>query len=418
MSIKLSNPYLERDAIRAPNFFNGRLLSAEDLAAERAALRRRLEQLGHCHGEGIAYGLEVRGAIGGSTTTEPVVSVSAGLAINRLGQAIELNQSVDVSLLQPTPTVGTTTTNQAGAFGNCSPLLTGSAYVAGEGIYLLTVAPVEGREGRAPASGLGNLTVCCGDKSLVFGVQFRLLRVSALDSLLSDGNRLRNAVAYRCFGAPELSFATNPFADPTSYGLVDSLRPAQLGDSEVPLAMIHWTSTGGTRFVDAWCVRRQLHPRPGVERPALAPAERRRAEGEARFMQFREHASALAGSGAYDLAASSVFRFLPAAGILPLSGVGASLGFDRLKFFADQTWSGPAVIEGTQLSALLERSFHYPPIDLQSHELIWTYLVRENLQAAASGTPAYFVFSSGQLPYLGDARLDIARANFSNVTLT
>jgi hypothetical protein len=418
MSIKLSNPYLERDAIRAPNFFNGRLLSAEDLAAERAAVRRRLEQLGRCHGDGIAYGLEVRGAIGGSTTTEPVVSVSAGLAVNRLGQAIELNQSVDVSLLQPTPTEAGSATNQAGAFSNCSPLLSGSAYVAGEGIYLLTVAPVEGREGRAPASGLGNLTVCCGDKSLVFGVKFRLLRVSALDGLLSDGNRLRNAVAYRCFGSPELAFATNPFADQGSYGLVDSLRPAQLSDGEVPLAMIHWTSTGGTRFVDGWCVRRRLLPAPIVERTAMVAGDRRRAEGEARLMQFQDQVSALAGAGAYDVGASSVFRFLPAAGILPLSGIGASLGFDRLKFFADQTWSGPAVIEGTQLSALVERSFHFPPIDLQSHELIWTYLVRENLQAAASGTPAYFVFSSGHLPYLGDARADIARANFSNVTLT
>ena len=29
MSIKLANQYLEKDAIRAPNFFNGRLLSAQ-----------------------------------------------------------------------------------------------------------------------------------------------------------------------------------------------------------------------------------------------------------------------------------------------------------------------------------------------------------------------------------------------------
>lgn len=418
MSIKLSNPYLERDAIRAPNFFNGRLLSAEDLTADRAAIRRRLEQLGHAAGEGIAYGFEVRGAIGGSSTTEPVVNVSAGLAINRLGQVIELNQAVDVSLLQPTPTSATPAASQAGAFGNCSPLLTGSAYVAGEGIYLLMVAPSEGREGRAPASGLGNMTVCCGDKSLVFGVQFRLLRVTALDALLTDPARLRNAVAYRCFGSPDIAFATNPFGEQSSFGLIDSLRPARLLEGEVPLAMIHWTSTGGTRFVDQWCVRRRLHAHPVVERAATVVAERGRPEGEARFLQFQDHASALASIGAYQLTASSVFRFLPAAGILPLSGLGSSVGFDRLKFFADQTWSGPAVIEGSQLSTLLERSFQFPPIDLQSDELIWIYLVRENLQAAARGTPAYFVFTSGHLPYMGDARFDIARANFSNVTLT
>jgi hypothetical protein len=418
MSIKLSNPYLERDAIRAPNFFNGRLLSAEDLDAERSAVRRRLAQLGHAAGEGIAYGLEVRGAIGGSTTTEPFVSVSAGLAINRLGQAIELNQSVDVSLLQPTTAPTTPVASQAGAFGNCSPVIANSAYVAGEGVYLLTIAPVEGREGRAPASGLGNLTVCCGDKSLVFGVQFRLIRATALDAALSDASRLRNAVAYRCFGAPDLAFATNPFAEQSRYGLIDSLRPAQLGEAELPLAMIHWTSTGGTRFVDNWCVRRGLHAKPVGELGATVTSARRRAEGEEMFLQFQEHARSLAGMGAYGITASSAFRFLPAAGILPLSGLGASVGFDRLKFFADQTWSGPAVIEGAQLDALLQRSFQFPPIDLQSHELIWTYLVRENLQAATTGTPAYFVFTSGHLPYLGDARLDIARANFSNVTLT
>jgi hypothetical protein len=279
------------------------------------------------------------------------------------------------------------------------------------------VSPAEGREGRAPASGLGNLTVCCGDKSIVTGVQFRLIRATALEALLSDSNHLRNAVAYRCFGSPDLSYAANPFTAPDGYGFVDALRPTQLADSEVPLAMLHWSASGGTRFIDNWSVRRGLPARSAASSISLVASERRRAEGEAMFLQFQEHARDLASAGSFGVTASSVFRFLPAAGILPLSGLGTSLGFDRLVFFSDQTSAGPAVIEGAQISALLARSFGFPPIDLQSHELIWIYLVRENLQAASTGTAPYFVFTSGHMPYLGDARFDLARASFSNVAL-
>jgi hypothetical protein len=416
MSIQLSNPYLERDAIRSPNFFNGRLLSAEDMSAERSAMRRSLEQLGRAAGDGIAHGLYVQGEIGGPSVAEPVVSVSAGLAVNRVGQAMELNQSVNVSLLQPP---GSTAPNGGGAsrqFHNCARLAV-SAYVAGEGLYLLTLRPVEGREGRAPASGLGNLTVCCGDKSVVAGVEFRLVRVTALDGLLSDSAHLRNAVAYRCFGEPDGAIATNPFAAPARYGLVDSLRPAQLADSEVPLAILHWTSAEGTRFIDNWAVRRQLHARPSLERPPIVGSARRRAEGEAMFLQFQEHVNALASTGTYNIRASSVFRFLPAAGVLPVSGLGSSVGFDRLLFFSDQTCAGPAVVEGAQVAALLDRALGFPPIDLQSQELIWVYLVRENLQAIATSTAPYFIFANGNLPYLGNARFDLARADFSNVSL-
>ena len=53
MSIELLQPLLE-DGIRNVNFFNGRLLSAEDMRAEQVASRLQHQLLGQAIGEGIA----------------------------------------------------------------------------------------------------------------------------------------------------------------------------------------------------------------------------------------------------------------------------------------------------------------------------------------------------------------------------
>jgi hypothetical protein len=423
MSISLSNPYLEKDAIRAPNFFNGRLLSAEDLSAERAAMRRMLAQLGRATGDGIAYGLEVTGAIGGNTVTDPVVTVSAGLAINREGDTIELSQAVDVSLRQPS-SAGTASTAQPagnnGAFGPCGALST-SAYAAGKGVYLLTIAPTEGREGRAPVSGLGSLNACCGDKSIVEGVEFRLIRIDELAALLNDSSHLQNAVAYQCFAAPDDNFAADPFGAPQpGYGLIDGLRAALLlGDAEVPLATIHWTDVGGTRFVDNWSVRRRVARPASSGQLSRVMSDRRLSEGEAMLRQFEAHLRVLAADpAARSKPATATFGFLPAAGLVPISGVDGSTGFDYPSFFAGLTIRGPFTLEGARVEFLLGLATALRPIDLSNRELIWLYRVRENIKfgGGSPGQP-YLLFASGQLPYVAESRYDVAHWGGANYEL-
>src|SRR6266540_868481 len=100
MAVALDTPYLD-DGIRSTNFFNGRLLSGEDLTQERLARQALLAQLGRAAGDGVAYGLWVTSHVGGSTGGAPAVTVGRGLAVNRLGQALELARDLDVSLVAP-----------------------------------------------------------------------------------------------------------------------------------------------------------------------------------------------------------------------------------------------------------------------------------------------------------------------------
>ena len=56
----LSTPFLDSDlCVRSVHFFNGRLLTAEDMKKEQDAEAARLQRLGHVLGEGVAQGLSV-----------------------------------------------------------------------------------------------------------------------------------------------------------------------------------------------------------------------------------------------------------------------------------------------------------------------------------------------------------------------
>jgi len=423
MSIKLSTAYLEKNGIRAPNYFNGRLLSAEDMTAEQAALRQTLAQLGRATGDGIAYGLLVTGPIGGDTVQNPMVTVGAGLAISRNGTVVELMQSVDVSLRQP-DAPGSPAPKSAGGFAACTALPT-SAFPdsSGKGVYLLTIRSAEGREGRAPASGLGNIKACCDDKSIVEGVTFRLILLQIPSENLDD-LKLRNRLAHDCFGSadPALAgFAANPFgAPPAGYGLVDKLRDGRLDDDEVPLALIFWSDTGGTRFIDLWSVRRRVIRPASPNRWLQGLGDRRAAEKEAMFYQFQEQAETWATPSPEVIRALDYFDYLPPAGVLPIGGSPARDGFVDSTFFNGLTTrSKPLYIEGSRLAAILAMSLYFPPIKLDEGLLIWTYVVRENQQltgGTASAAPI-LVFTTGHMPNFGDPRFDVSRWKYANYYL-
>ena len=185
-----------------------------------------------------------------------MLSVDAGLAINRQGQTLMLRARTEVALVRTS-----TSSGASSIFSECLPLQTG-AYVAGAGVYLLTIAPAQSFEGRAVTSAINPATTTCNTDTLISAVQFRLIQIdSALTPAeLQDQNHLRNIVAYKCFGVTDqVAFVKNVFGGQwKKYGLVDNLRPPQLTDCEVPLAILYWTDPDGVKFVDNWSVRRRL----------------------------------------------------------------------------------------------------------------------------------------------------------------
>jgi len=301
--------------LRYVNFFNGRLLTGGDLSAEQAANRACSRHLGLAVGAGVAYGLEVS-ISPGSLTTDALVDVAAGLAVNRDGQTLRVESKQTVALVRPPDQLST-----AGCvFADCQPLAAGTT-LSSAGFYLLTIAPASARDGLAPASGLGNGIADCNSRYLVDGVQFRLLPLNVTQS--DNPNLERNSVAYQCFGLPALgpgdfldeAFGTGPLL---VYGVEALVPSGRLTEQDVPLALVEWT-TNGLGFVDQWSVRRRLTRPDASGHWGYFAGDRRVSEGEAMFLQFQEQFATLetGTSPPQGLTADSRFQFLPPAGVLP-----------------------------------------------------------------------------------------------------
>ena len=339
-------------------FFNGRLLTALDLQKMQEANRLQHHQLGQAIGAGVVYGLEVSLTDDGSGGDPPIVSVNAGLAVNRFGHALTLPAKTSVMLTDADEAAP----QDAGLFQMCIPPKGGTA-PTGEGIYVLTVKLASGFREWVPKRGFGEdgQVDGCGRRYTVEGVQFHLEELS-LDSItgldqdtgddiaalmeeiddlrfmpdaLSQAQRraklskLRNWLAHVCLGTEEVAgFRKDPFARTSgqspyvTYGAADALRAeGQLTDCDVPLALLYWT-TSRVHFVDNWAVRRKATPPLRSTIWPLSVGERRLTEAEAAFLQFQDHLASLQSSlSQTDLAAVDVadyFRYLPPAGFLPL----------------------------------------------------------------------------------------------------
>jgi hypothetical protein len=412
MATDLFTPILN-DRTRSVRFFNGRLLSGEAMTDEQSGLRAARELLAQAVGDGVVQGLEVREAAGSSTVQSPVVTVSAGVAINRRGQILLLAADTQVGLVRPAHPAAAPTT----IFQSCAPPTQG-AYVADSGVYLLTVCSLGAPNGLAPVSGLGGGAAGCNAKYIVDAVQFRLLELPVDKAILSDP-RLRNLVAYQCFGIDHLSdFATDPFgASGEPRTLLDQIRNTQqLTDCDVPLAVISWTAAGGIQFLDLWSVRRRVAKRTAAA-PSQALSDVRRATSEAMVQQFQEQVIALSRSGVSlaTVAATDWFAHLPPIGILPTPG-GPVSGFLYSTFFNGIKVRGPAFIEGARFDELYREAMRYPPIRVADPELVRMYVLRENRQSVDHGTATttpVLVFVNGHVPDRSDPHYDLAYWNYA-----
>ena len=438
VDVQLDTSYLA-GGIASVNFFNGRVLTADDLRDEQAAEAGRHRRLGRVAGEGVLTGLRV--APGPDAIS---VTVTGGLAVTLEGDVLELpTDQIRVPLAGPAAAPAA----QAGAtFAPC-PAGNGGGILAGPGAYLLVLSPASQGSGQAPLVSIGSVGVAqdCGPRYTVQGVCFRLAAVDVLGLAQQGGmdaddlavlgaapgdeqrNRLRNVLAHLFLGTvPSRAFFVDPFrvgtaAGPPGRGPVDELRDAgKLVGSDVPIALLTWTQNG-LDILDVWAVRR----RP-VAGGAIMPAwraltgPRRAAEGEAAFLQFQDQLARMTGPEApqqdlADVRAVDYFRYLPAVGLVPTistTGDGGARGFDPARFFEGMTTVPEVVMAGARLEPLLRAALAHPPIDLSTGELVFLYRVRENaeLVESAAGPPPvqpFIVFSSGNLPYQGGAAMEI-----------
>src|SRR5437588_3599468 len=161
------------DGIKDTHFFNGRVLTADDLRTMQLANQSHHAQLGRAVGDGVLYGFEVTLATNAPAGPESnaTVHVAAGLAFNLAGEAAALRKGTDVRL-----TTAVDEETPEGRFTVCEPP---AAEFTNIGFYILTVAPAEGLQGRAPMTELGVEGVAgkCASRYSVEGVKFRMFRV-------------------------------------------------------------------------------------------------------------------------------------------------------------------------------------------------------------------------------------------------
>jgi len=417
MATNLQTPILN-NRTRSVNFFNGRLLTGEDLTAEQQANRAARNVLGYAIGSGVVQGLEVTESVKFSSVQTPVLTVTKGLALNYRGAPLLLADDTDIALVRPANTSNGSTT----IFQDCVPVQSG-VYVAGAGVYLLTVGPASAPEGLAEVSGISTGAAPCNINYTADGVQFRLIQLDLTPAELSDTNHLQNLVAYKCFALADWdAVRADQFGLRSNFGIIDQLRAAsQLTECEAPLAVLYWTASAGLVFIDQWSVRRRITKRPESARWPLSVNDDADSDAEAAFLQFQAQLTMISRTVASSntVAATTFFRYLPAAGVIPAFTVAPLMqGFDYTQFFNGITYRNPVFINGARLETVLRDSLRYRPIDLNSGELIRLYLVRENRQPLPDGTPnpaqPYIVFVTGHAPYYGDAHYNVARWDYGN----
>lgn len=448
-AVSLLSPVLT-GGIQNVNFVNGRVLTAEDMTAERTANLQRQRLLANCVGDGVSYGLGVSLSTSSVSYGTQVVHVTSGAAVNRNGDVMQLPSDAEVILAASLPTAPA----NGGLFAPCQPPQT---QLTNPGIYVLTMLPASGYQDQVPVAQLNSAGVAtsCSSRYAVAGVQFRMAPVTLntsgstlqsnlvtlanqIQSQLNGGasaasvapalSQFRNGLAHVCFGTEALAgYASNPFPaalQPSpleTYGLIDTLRGASLmTDCEVPLAIMYWTLSG-VQFVDMWSVRRPVFRGDASEYWPVFSGKRRWVEGLACFLQFQQQLAdipAIIGTSQLGtVAANNFFYYLPAAGFIPMGSVNPAAGFDYIEFFSGRTYRNPLFMEGARFDSLLHSSFSYPPIDFSNQEMLWIYQARENQEAIDNGTsvaPPYLVFTNGRVPFQGEAQYDLNYFNYAN----
>lgn len=236
-------------------FFNGRLLSAEDLTREQQArdgAERRLARLIGC---GVAEGLTVASGAGS------VLHIAAGVGVTPSGAVIDIgNLDLDLSSAGRGASFS--------GFGNCAAGLAEGQPLAG--VYLLTLTPAWAAQGRA-ATLLGEVGAC-NRRTEQPAVRARLVEVQAPAGLGTAS--LRNELAVALL-SPGQGLTAVPEAARVGWWMRQRIgggaaSPGLTAD-ELPLALLQIDAKAVPLWIDTDSARRRLAPPPGEAGDALWP---------------------------------------------------------------------------------------------------------------------------------------------------
>ena len=393
-STTLGTPLVD-DAVRDVNFFNGRLLTGRDLSREQDARRLSDRRLGQAVGPGIGWGLEVTPVAG---TPAGRVTVSAGLGVSPSGQVLYLATDTAARLIPP---VAGSTTSAGGDFGPCGPL-SGAAYVAGDGLFLLTLAPATLAEGQAPVLALDSVNTRCNTDAWVEAVQLRMLRINGWENSVTastDVANLRNRIAYAFFAPAGEAAAHGAPGNEAASGLLDQMFGQGLSRCDVPLAVVYMVGDAIV-FIDAWSVRRRLAEDAAADSWSAWLGTRVQALAESRLLQFQQQVSA--PSALLAAPASPTLAWLPPAGFLPA-------GTDWSRFFGSQAPQRSVPLAPEAARGVLATALHDDPIAVGSSTLVRVYEIGDG----SGGGPLLFVRDSRNLHHAEQVWLDGTRAGLS-----
>jgi hypothetical protein len=457
MPTDLNIPITEGGLRRIP-FFNGRVLTAEDLETEQNANAVERKRLGHALGTGVVEGLFVDRVDDGSDDPPTTVTVEPGLALAPSGRVLELPSGVELSVVSEIDREATAGTK--GQFAGCSAREV--VMTSGTGPHVLFAEPASEPEGRTPRTRPGGDGSAgeCGAQHFVEGAQLRLVpldtgdpdlvpeslqtergeRLEIEDKLDGDADsrekhvsKLRNILAHVCLRTPLALTETVSLYDTIRRqargersGLVGSDGPLDVLrqrvrtpdggddlDDAVPLGLLYWS---GDRivFVDVWSVRRRVH-RPDPQRPVPATA-RRRAETEAAIFQFQDHLvdlrQRLGFSERVRLSAENGFLYLPPFGTIP-NEEGDRAGFDVYSFFDTLSTREYLYVEGTTLRNLVSEATQFDSFRTDTNQLVWRYRVREDVQSGDDKHPSFVAFTSGFVPHAAEPQYNLSRFGYA-----
>lgn len=392
MDQKGLNQPVTTGGVRLPTFYNGRVLTAEDLQQLQAAEGALRQQVARSSGSGVAWGLTC-------TASSKTIEVEAGLAVGADGTLLYLAKPVEVAI------AGLTTKSAAVGFQDCG-LKSAPLSLTGEAPYLLVVGPAQSAVDSSPQvwpTGSGKISTC-GPGSTELGVQFRLLALpwggSAAEFSQLKGSsqsvagpigqsasiaaptgggtpiipqpedevgyfsRLRSQLALECF-----DFGRLPTGESKTGAFAASQLRASglLAQNEVPLCLLYWRS-GQILFLDEWAIRRR------VEQSMLAAAgigPLQVAEGEALSQQFQAQLDGLKYDG--EPTAREYFHAIPAAGFVPAKLV-------------------PTFFRGMNA---WQDSLHPAQLRLK----LWESFLTDPLDPASYGPPVNFVYVTEELVF-------------------
>jgi hypothetical protein len=244
------------------NYFDGKFLRAPDLTLEQDYLRALVEQSNQAGGHGVAHGFDVVQSAADSLRIGP------GLAVDARGRVLLLTAPVETTVKdllarsRAAATPSDSTPRGTAGFGDCETVGRDTAApVAGEDLYLVTIAHVEALCGQEDVYGKLCEEACITATQRPFRLEGVVIRATPLDlppyRFHADRGdcRWRSEVASRYFEAER-----RRIPDQISKAGLDTdvwcLGAVPDPDVAVPLAVIG-VAGDAIRFLDQWTARRE-----------------------------------------------------------------------------------------------------------------------------------------------------------------